>query len=157
MCEIILSAVHSFVSTFSVELFISNFFLLGQSFAWTMPTRALLTYISVVLSACCFLVVITSDLLRSHRNKDLFPVCQWSVSVCSLKVTVHSMPCLAKIILQRYKLLSPLPMLSEMGTGTGTIQEYFASCHEDRTPNKCNRWNLSFLEGSRSFVIGFFS
>lgn len=94
MCEIILRAVHSFVSTFSVELFISKFFLLGQSFAWTMPTRTLLTFISVVLSACCFLVVITSDLLSSHRIKDLFPVCQWSVSVCSLKVTAfYAMPC----------------------------------------------------------------
>lgn len=30
------------------------------------------TYTSVVLSACCFLVVITSDLLRSHRKKVIF-------------------------------------------------------------------------------------
>lgn len=141
--ENILRDVHSFVSTFSVELFLSKLFLVGQGFTWTIPSTALLTYTSLVLRACCFLAVITSDIQRSHRQCGVW---KWWVLVCNLKVTV-----LAKIILRQHFL--PCPCCLEWKHEL----VYFDNCQEDRTPNKCRRWNLSYLERFRNFVIGFIS
>lgn len=57
--------------------------------------------------------------------------------VYHLKVTVRCMLWHAKNIQEQHQLLSPLHVLSRMGTKIGIMQVYFDKCQEDRTPNKC--------------------
>lgn len=128
----ILKDVHIFVSTFSVELVPSIFFSFRTRLHMDYTQYSTATYISVVTSACCFLVMITSSLLRTHRKKDFFSqsASLQSESHCAL----YAMAC--KNMLRQHKLLSPLHVLSRMGTRTGIMQVYFDNCQEDRTPNK---------------------
>lgn len=155
MGENILKHVHSFVSTFSVELFLSELFLVGQGFTRAIPHRALLTYTSLVLSACCFLVVITSDILRSHRKCGV--VCGFCpISTHPQYVSGESYSaiwkwlCLQKSYCDNTRFIFlPCPCCLEWKR-----ELYFDNCQEDRIANKCRRWNLSYLECIRSFVIG---
>lgn len=59
-----------------------------------MPSTLLLTHTSLVLCIYWFLVVITSDLLRSHKSKDFFFIffffANLPVGSLSLQIESHS-------------------------------------------------------------------
>lgn len=56
-----------------------------------MPSTLLLTHTSLVLCIYWFLVVITSDLLRSHKSKDFFFFfANLPVGSLSLQIESHS-------------------------------------------------------------------
>lgn len=67
-----------------------------------MPSTLLLTHTSLVLCIYWFLVVITSDLLRSHKSKDFFFFFFANLPVGSLSLQIESHSALYTIVFKNH-------------------------------------------------------
>lgn len=104
------------------------------------------TYISVMTSACCFLVMITSSLLRTHRKKDFF--FQSASLQCESHCALYAMAC------KNISFFLPCMCFLEWEQGLVSCRCILTTVRKTGLLTNTRNEN-SFLEGSRSFVIGF--